>query len=92
MLSLEEASVSQLSQTFKGAQGVLFAAGAGGKGGKERTVKVDQEGAIKVFDAIEQIEEGEKPKLILVGALDTRDLSKSAPEHYVSNLLPQGYP
>lgn len=26
----------------------MFAAGAGGKGGKERTKKVDEEGAIKV--------------------------------------------
>ncbi|GAA5975660.1 hypothetical protein JCM5350_002683 [Sporobolomyces pararoseus] len=86
LLSLEEASVDELAQTFKGCQGVLFAAGAGGKGGKDRTVKVDQQGAIKVFDAIERIEEsaeGErKPKLILVGALDTRDLNKPPPKHY----------
>lgn len=87
LLSLEDASVAELQQAFSGAQGVLFTAGAGGKGGKERTVKVDQEGAIKVFDAIEGIEGEEKPKLILVGALDTRDLSQPPPEHYVSRLL-----
>ncbi|GAA5962813.1 hypothetical protein JCM3765_001529 [Sporobolomyces pararoseus] len=84
LLSLEEASIDQLTQAFKGAQGVLFSAGAGGKGGKDRTVKVDQEGAIKVFDAIEKLDQSEveKPKLILVGALDTRDLSKPPPKHY----------
>ncbi|GAA5909452.1 uncharacterized protein JCM6883_003949 [Sporobolomyces salmoneus] len=82
LLSLEDASVAELQQAFSGAQGVLFTAGAGGKGGKERTVKVDQEGAIKVFDAIEGIEGEEKPKLILIGALDTRDLSQPPPEHY----------
>ena len=48
LLSLEDASVDELAGDFNGADAVLFAAGAGGKGGKERTVKVDQEGAIKV--------------------------------------------
>jgi len=48
LLSLEDASVDELARDFEGADAVLFAAGAGGKGGKERTVKVDQEGAIKV--------------------------------------------
>ncbi|GAA5911397.1 hypothetical protein JCM8208_005046 [Rhodotorula glutinis] len=81
LLSLEDASVDELAGDFKGADAVLFAAGAGGKGGKERTVKVDQEGAIKVFDALESLS-GPKPYLVLVGALDTRDLSKPAPAHY----------
>jgi hypothetical protein len=84
LLSLEDASIDELSQAFTGARGVLFAAGAGGKG-EGRTKKVDEEGAIKVFDAIEKTE-GEKPKLILVGALDTRDLSRPAPSHYVRSL------
>jgi hypothetical protein len=48
LLSIEDASVKELAEAFKGAQGVLFSAGAGGKGGKERTKKVDEEGAIKV--------------------------------------------
>ncbi|GAA5831735.1 hypothetical protein JCM3766R1_004999 [Sporobolomyces carnicolor] len=81
LVSLEDASVEELKLAFEGANGVLFAAGAGGKGGKERTVKVDQEGAIKVFDAIDKVD-GEKPKLVLVSALDTRDVSKPAPSHY----------
>ncbi|GAA6008591.1 hypothetical protein JCM10207_007169 [Rhodosporidiobolus poonsookiae] len=81
LLSLEEASVADLSAAFKGAQGVLFSAGSGGKGGPERTKKVDEEGAIKVMDAIEQLE-GEKPKFVLVGAIDTRDMSKPPPSYY----------
>lgn len=48
LLSLEDASVSELAKAFQGAQGVLFAAGSGGKGGAERTRKVDEQGAIKV--------------------------------------------
>ncbi|GAA5834862.1 hypothetical protein JCM5353_004904 [Sporobolomyces roseus] len=88
LLSLEDASVDELKDAFDGAKGVLFAAGAGGKGGKERTKKVDEEGAIKVFDAIEKTQ-GEKPKLILVGALDTRDLSKPPPSHYTEKDIEQ---
>ncbi|GEM06635.1 sulfate permease [Rhodotorula toruloides] len=81
LLSIEDATVGDLKSEFDGARGVLFAAGAGGKGGKDRTRKVDEEGAIKVFDAIEQLT-GAKPYLVLVGALDTRDTSKSPPAHY----------
>lgn len=47
LLDIESAKVEELQQAFEGAQGVLFAAGAGGKGPKERTRKVDEEGAIK---------------------------------------------
>ena len=43
---------------------------------------MDYLGAVKVFDAIEQVE-GEKPSLIMVSALDTRDMSKPPPAHYV---------
>ncbi|GAA6027865.1 hypothetical protein JCM8097_001755 [Rhodosporidiobolus ruineniae] len=80
-LSIEDASVEQLAEAFEGAQGVLFSAGAGGKGGKERTKKVDEEGAMKVFDAIERLPDP-KPKLVLVGAIDTRDVSKPPPSRY----------
>lgn len=48
LLSIEDATVGDLKSEFEGVQGVLFAAGAGGKGPKERTSKVDEEGAIKV--------------------------------------------
>ncbi|KAK4331805.1 NAD dependent oxidoreductase [Rhodotorula toruloides] len=73
LLSIEDATVGDLKSEFEGARGVLFAAGAGGKGGKDRTRKV--------FDAIEQLN-GPKPYLVLVGALDTRDTSKPPPAHY----------
>ena len=45
--------------------------------------KVDWEGAVKVFDAIEAVEKDPKPRLILVSALDVRDRSKPYPDHYV---------
>lgn len=48
LLSLEDASVSELSAAFAGARSVVFSAGAGGKGGAERTKAVDFDGAVKV--------------------------------------------
>ncbi|TKA58303.1 hypothetical protein B0A53_00040 [Rhodotorula sp. CCFEE 5036] len=74
LLDIESAKVEELQQAFEGAQGVLFAAGAGGKGPKERTRKV--------FDAIERLSSSPKPYLVLIGALDTRDTSQAPPAHY----------
>ena len=51
---LEETSLPSLIQLFEEQDPnvIVFLAGAGGKGGPERTKRVDQEGAIKVFDAL----------------------------------------
>ncbi|KII90103.1 hypothetical protein PLICRDRAFT_40303 [Plicaturopsis crispa FD-325 SS-3] len=80
LLSLEDAPISSFSAAFQGKDIVYFSAGAGGKGGPERTRKIDYEGAVKVFDAIEQVQ-GAKPRLILVSAIDSRDVDK-VPDHY----------
>lgn len=87
MLSLEDASVSDFSNAFKGYDVVYFSAGAGGNGGEERTKKVDYEGALKVYDAIEGVEGPVKPRLILVSCIDVRDPEK-IPAHYVSLFSP----
>ena len=84
VLSLEDSSAADFSNAFKGYDIVYFSAGAGGKGGEERTKKVDYEGALKIFDAIEGVE-GEKPLLILVSAVDIRDPDK-IPAHYVREI------
>ncbi|KDR78216.1 hypothetical protein GALMADRAFT_245273 [Galerina marginata CBS 339.88] len=80
VLSLEDDSVDVFSKAFRGYDVVYFTAGAGSKGGEERTKKVDYEGAVKVFDALEGVE-GPKPRLILVSAIDIRDPNK-IPQHY----------
>ncbi|KIM37873.1 hypothetical protein M413DRAFT_448143 [Hebeloma cylindrosporum] len=80
VLSLEQSPVTDFSDAFKGYDVVYFSAGAGGKGGEERTKAVDYEGALKIFDAIEGVQ-GEKPLLILVSAVDVRDPDK-IPAHY----------
>ncbi|KAJ3560118.1 hypothetical protein NP233_g11043 [Leucocoprinus birnbaumii] len=80
VLSLELSPVSEFTSAFQGQDVVVFSAGAGGKGGEERTKKVDYEGALKVFDAVEAVD-GERPRLLLVSAVDIRDEEK-IPEHY----------
>lgn len=75
--------MADFSKTLKGYDVVYFCAGAGGKGSEERTKKVDYEGALKIFDALEGVEGSVKPRLILVSAVDVRDPEK-IPEHYVS--------
>lgn len=82
LISLEDAPVTDFIQLFTGVDVVYFSAGAGGKGGEERTRKVDYEGAVKVFDAIDAVEGISKPRLILVSAIDIRDPAK-VPKHYV---------
>jgi hypothetical protein len=81
VLSLADAPVADFTKAFQGADVVYFSAGAGGKGGEEMTKKIDYEGAVKVFDALEGVE-GKKPLLILVSAIDVRDPEK-IPAHYV---------
>jgi len=81
LLSLEDSPVSDFSKAFEGADVVYFSAGAGGKGGQERTRKVDYEGAVKTFDAIEGVS-GKKPRLVLVSAVDVRDPDSDYPTHY----------
>jgi nucleoside-diphosphate-sugar epimerase len=93
VLSLEDDSVAAFSKAFADAQAdvVYFSAGSGSKDGESkeekeaRTRKVDYEGAVKVFDAIEGVGgiggSGKKPTLILVSAVDIRNPDK-IPEHY----------
>ncbi|TFK18939.1 NAD(P)-binding protein [Coprinopsis marcescibilis] len=86
VLSLEDALADRFTSLFieKAADVVYFTAGAGGKGGEDRTKKVDFEGAVKIYDSIEGVErEGGKknPHLILVSAVDIRNPDK-IPEHY----------
>jgi len=81
--SLENDPVSKFTDMFEDTDVVVFSAGAGGKGGPERTEKVDYQGALKVFDAIEAVQRaGEKPRLLLVSSIDTRDRNIVIPSHY----------
>jgi uncharacterized protein YbjT (DUF2867 family) len=86
VLSLEESSVSDFAVAFGNQDVVYFSAGAGGNGGPERTKKVDYEGAVKVFDAIEKVDGKKKPRLILVSAIDVRN-REEIPSHYASPYL-----
>ena len=78
-LDLEKASISDLAAQFHGADGIIWSAGAGGKGGKERTWAVDYESAVKAYDAAEQA--GVR-RFIVVSAIDVRNREKSPPDWY----------
>lgn len=84
--SLEDLSVSQLANLFKeqNPNVSLFAAGAGGKGGAERTFAVDRDGAIKVFDALEQanLPRPHFKRFLLVSAIDSRNIETAKPDWY----------
>ncbi|KAJ9118659.1 hypothetical protein QFC22_003879 [Naganishia vaughanmartiniae] len=71
ILSLEDASVKDFVELFdkEKPDGVVFSAGAGGKGGEERTKAVDYEGALKVFDALES---SNTHRIVMVSAADLR--------------------
>ncbi|KAJ9110871.1 hypothetical protein QFC19_001380 [Naganishia cerealis] len=81
ILSLEDASVKDFVELFdkEKPDGVVFSAGAGGKGGEERTKAVDYEGALKVFDALES---SNIHRIVMVSAADLRDTSKGYPSYY----------
>jgi len=81
VLSLEDASVPETAEllTSHKPDAVIFAAGAGGKGDKSRTRKVDYEGAVKVYDAMEI---SNIKRLLVVGAVDIRNRDNGYPEHY----------
>jgi Nucleoside-diphosphate-sugar epimerases len=51
ILSVEEASTEELANAFAGADAIVWSAGAGGKGGPDRTDAVDRVAAIRSMDA-----------------------------------------
>ncbi|CAE6410321.1 unnamed protein product [Rhizoctonia solani] len=82
VLSLEDTPASDFTKFFTDLKTdvVYFSAGAGGKGGEERTKAVDFLGAVKIFDAIDGVA-GKKPRLVLVSGLDVGNEDRF-PEHY----------
>lgn len=51
VVSVEDASRQELAAAFDGADAVVWSAGAGGKGGPERTEAIDREAAIRSMEA-----------------------------------------
>jgi len=88
--SIEDSDPTKLGQLIKEhgpVDTVVWAAGAGGKGGPERTDKVDRDGAILAMDAAAK---GGVKRYVMVSAIDVRDRSKGVPEWYTSEMKERG--
>lgn len=80
--SIEDSSVDDMAKTIADlkASTVIWSAGAGGKGGLDRTQAVDKDGAIRSMDATAKA--GVK-RYIIVSAVDVRDKeNKPEPDWY----------
>lgn len=83
-LDIEKSSIADLVEIFRGADGIIWSAGAGGKDGKHRIWAVDFEGCVRAYDAAEQA--GVK-RFVLVSAIDVRNKDGPAPEWYTKEDL-----
>lgn len=68
VLSVEEASEAELARALTGADAVVWSAGAGGKGGPERTEAIDRHAAIRSMDAAEAVG---VPRYVMVSFLNS---------------------
>jgi hypothetical protein len=73
------------TETFSGADSVIFIARATRNGCPNRTRTVNYKGALMVFDALEAVPT-RRPLLLFVSSADVRDLDQS-PSHWVSTRL-----
>lgn len=55
LLDIENATVSDFAAAFKGADFVIWSAGAGGKGGSQRTYAIDRDAAIRSMQAAREV-------------------------------------
>lgn len=79
VLDIQSASVDDLARLFAGAEAIVFAAGAGGKGPPERTRAVDHDAAVRTMQAAEQA--GVK-RYVMVSYANARDHYRElGPDH-----------
>lgn len=75
--------MAAMIRSFGTIDAIVWAAGAGGKGGEERTDAVDRKGAI---DAMDAAKETGVFRYVVVSAVDVRDRSKGIPEWYAESM------
>lgn len=64
----------KVDHALKGIDKVIFAAGSGGKGGDEKTIAIDQDGAIKMIDAAKK---AKVKKFVMLSSLGADDPSQN---------------
>lgn len=79
ILNMQSASVDDFAQVFVGAEAVVFAAGAGGKGPPERTRAVDHDAAVRTMQAAER---AGVPRYVMVSYASAADhYEELGPDH-----------
>lgn len=68
VFSLEDASVDEMREVVRDQDVVVWSAGAGGKGGAERTLAVDRDAAVRMVEACGPL----RKRFIMVSALSSR--------------------
>lgn len=69
VFSLEHSSVEEMSTVVRDQDVIVWSAGAGGKGGNERTMAVDKDAAIRMIEACSPLQK----RFIMVSALTSRE-------------------
>lgn len=83
IFDVTNSSPTELQRQLQDAQFVVWAAGAGGKGGPEATYKIDRDGAIAVVDALKS--STTLKRFIIVSAIGTDFASVIGPEFPLYN-------
>lgn len=75
-------TVDELTETFKGFDAIVFAAGSGGNTGHDKTLEVDLDGAVKAIEAAEKASVKRFLMLSAFGAGNRTFIDDSPIKHY----------
>lgn len=84
-----EDEVDAIAEAAKGVDAVVFTAGSGPKTGKDKTLMIDLDGAVKTIQATEK---ANVKRFIMISSFDTsREAIQSAPESFAPYVVAKHY-
>ncbi|CEI83189.1 putative sugar epimerase YhfK [Oceanobacillus oncorhynchi] len=88
VVNLED-EVDTISNAAEGVDAVVFTAGSGPKTGKDKTLMIDLDGAVKTIQAAEQ---ANVKRFVMISSFDTsREAIQSAPESFAPYVVAKHY-
>ncbi|MGX8793813.1 SDR family oxidoreductase [Oceanobacillus sp. M60] len=88
VVNLED-EVDTISDAAEGVDAVVFTAGSGPKTGKDKTLMIDLDGAVKTIQAAEQ---ANVKRFVMISSFDTsREAIQSAPESFAPYVVAKHY-